>query len=292
MKFPKRLKVAIIIAAIGAAALVIGAATWFISTHNVAVLNPAGSIAAEQRQLIMTATLLMAIVVLPVFALTFGIAWRYRAGNKKAKYSPELAGNRWAEAIWWLIPLAIIAILAGIVIITSHSLDPAKPLTSDKKPVRVQVISLQWKWLFLYPDLHVASVNYLPIPTDTPIDFELTSDAPMNSFWIPQLGGQIYSMSGMSTQLHLMANRPGDYQGSSANISGDGFAGMKFVAHATTQSEFDAWVKATASSSKQLTLDCYNELAKPSSNVAPASYAFPAAYDRLYDTVIMKYMSH
>ncbi len=147
-------------------------------------------IADQQRQLILTATLLMSTIVLPVLILTFGIAWRYRASNHKARYSPELAGNRWAETIWWLVPFAIIVVLAGIVIVTSHSLDPSKPLVSDKKPIRVQVISLQWKWLFLYPDLHVASVNYLPVPVNTPIDFELTSDAPMNSFWVPQLGGR------------------------------------------------------------------------------------------------------
>ncbi len=292
MKIPKQFKLASIIVGIAITLLVLSAAAWFLSTHNVAVLNPAGTIADQQRRLIITATLLMAIVVLPVFALTFGIAWRYRAGNKKARYSPELSGNRWAEAIWWLIPLAIITVLAGIVIVTSHSLDPSKSLASNKKPIHVQVISLQWKWLFLYPDQHVASVNYLPIPIDTPIDFDLTSDAPMNSFWIPQLGGQIYSMSGMTTQLHLMASRAGDYQGSSANISGQGFASMKFVAHATSQADFDAWVNTTASSKSQLTLDSYNELAKPSSNVPPTSYSFPAAYDRLYDTVIMKYMSH
>lgn len=292
MKIPKQAKIAIIVAAAIAFAGIIGLGVWFLSNHNLAVLNPAGTIADQQKQLIITATLLMAIVVLPVLVMTFAIAWRYRASNTKARYSPELTGNRWAEAIWWLIPLAIIVILAGIVVVTSHSLDPFKPLASTKKPVRVQVISLQWKWLFLYPDLHVASVNYLPVPTDTPLNFQLTSDAPMNSFWIPQLGGQIYTMSGMSTQLHLMATKPGDYKGSSANISGAGFAGMTFMTHATSQADFDSWVKVTASSSKQLTLDSYAELAKPSQNVAPASYAFPAAYDRLYDTVVMKYMSH
>jgi len=176
--------------------------------------------------------------------------------------------------------------------VTSHSLDPSKPLASDKKPLRVQVISLQWKWLFLYPDQHVASVNYLPLPVNTPINFQLTSDAPMNSFWVPQLGGQIYTMSGMSTQLHLMASQTGDYNGSSANISGDGFADMRFKAHVTSQADFDAWVRETTTTSPQLTLDQYNVLAKPSSELSHTSYAFPVAYDGLYDTVIMKYMSH
>ena len=291
-KMPKQLTVAMIIAGVGAMLLAVVVGAWFLGRHNVAVLNPQGTIADQQRQLILTATLLMSVIVLPVFALTFGIAWRYRAGNKKARYSPDLAGNRWAETIWWIIPMLIIVILAGIVVVSSHSLDPFKPLTSDKKPLRIQVISLQWKWLFLYPDLHVASLNYLPVPVDTPLDFELTSDAPMNSFWIPQLGGQIYTMSGMSTQLHLMASHTGDYAGSSANISGDGFAGMRFKTHVTSQNDFDAWTRATAASSKQLTLAVYNKLVAPASNVAPASYAFPAAYDNLYDTVIMKYMSH
>jgi cytochrome o ubiquinol oxidase subunit 2 len=290
--FPKQLKIILIVGGIVVTFGAVTAAVWFVSNHNVAVLNPQGTIADQQRQLLVTAVLLMAIVVLPVLALTFGIAWRYREGNKKAKYSPELSGNKWAEAAWWLVPFAIISVLAGIVIVSSHKLDPFKKLESSKPPLNVQVISLEWKWLFLYPDQHVASVNYLPIPTDRPVNFQLTSDAPMNSFWIPQLGGQVYTMSGMSTQLHLMASNPGDYRGSSANISGEGFAGMTFKAHATSQAEFDKWVSDTQKSSKVMTLDTYNDLVKQSKNVPPTSYAFPAAYDKLYDTVIMKYMSH
>lgn len=264
--------------------------SWYLSNHNVAILNPKGVVAEDQRSLLITSTLLMALVVVPVFIMVFGIAWRYREGNKKAKYSPELSGSRVAEAIWWLIPFAIIIILAGITYTSSHRLDPYRPITSDKKPLKVQVIALQWKWLFLYPEEHVASVNYLPIPTDRPIEFTITADAPMNSFWIPQLGGQVYAMPGMSTKLHLLASEAGDYRGSSANLSGKGFAGMTFTAHATSQQQFDAWVAATKSSTSQLTLDSYNELAKPSTNVKPASYAFPASYEGLYDTVVMKYM--
>ncbi len=290
--FPKQLKVLLITGGILVTLAAVAAAIWFISNHNIAVLNPMGTIADQQRQLLTTSVLLMALVVIPVFVLTFGIAWRYRAGNKKATYSPELTGNKWAEAIWWLIPFAIIVVLAGMVIVSSHTLDPFKKLTSNKPPLKVQVIALEWKWLFLYPEQHVAAVNYLPIPTDRPIDFQLTSDAPMNSFWIPQLGGQVYAMSGMSTQLHLMASKPGDYRGSSANISGEGFAGMTFTTHATPQSDFDKWVAETQKSNKTMTLDTYNDLAKQSKNVPPASYTFPAAYDKLYDTVIMKYMSH
>ena len=288
---PKSLRIVIIVCAFLVTAVIVALATWFIGHHNVAVLNPMGAIADQQRQLIITATLLMALVVIPVFVMTFSIAWRYRASNHKARYAPDLAGNKWAEAAWWLIPLAIITVLATIVVVTSHSLDPSRPLASAKEPIRVEVVSLQWKWLFLYPDLHVASVNYLPIPTDTPINFVMTSDAPMNSFWVPQLGGQIYTMSGMSTQLHLIASQPGDYRGSSANISGDGFADMKFVVHATSQTDFNAWINQAAHSPQELTYDAYNQLAKPSTS-QQMSYAFPSAYNGLFDTIIMKYMSH
>lgn len=287
----KKLKVilvsGIVLVTLAATAL----ASWYLGSHNIAVLNPKGVIAEDQKSLLITATLLMALVVVPVLFLIFGIAWRYREGNKKAKYSPELSGSRLAETIWWLVPFAIIVVLAGITYTSSHRLDPYRPIVSDKKPLKVQVIALQWKWLFLYPEEYVASVNYLPLPTDRPIEFTITADAPMNSFWIPQLGGQVYAMPGMSTKLHLQANEPGDYRGSSANLSGKGFAGMTFTAHATPQQEFDTWVASTRNSANFMTLDTYDELAKPSTDIKPASYAFPRSYKGLYDTVVMKYMT-
>jgi len=285
----KNFKILLLVAIIGFAAILISLAVWYISSHNMAVLNPMGVVAEEQRSLLVQATLLMAIVVIPVLILTFVISWRYRAGNKKARYSPELSGSKLAEAVWWLVPLVIVVILAGLAWTSSHNLDPYKPLASSKKPLKVQVIALEWKWLFLYPDQQVASVNYLPIPTDTPVEFTITADAPMNSFWIPQLGGQIYAMSGMSTKLHLNATHEGTYRGSSANLSGEGFAGMTFNAHAMPQGQFDAWVAQTHSAA-MLNLDAYNELAKPSRDVKPTGYNFPSGYSGLYDTVIMKYM--
>lgn len=275
-----------IIIALAAIAL----AAWFIGGHNLAVLNPKGEIAEKQQQLIIYSTVLMSLVVIPVFLLTFGIAWRYRASNKKATYSPELAGNRWAELVWWLIPTIIIGALSVVAWKSSHDLDPYKPLVSDKKPLKVQVIALQWKWLFIYPEQNIASVNYLAIPTDTPIDFTITADAPMNSFWIPQLGGQVYAMSGMSTQLHLIANEAGDYRGSSANISGEGFADMTFTTHATSSHDFAAWVQSAAASPEKLTQATYAELAKPSKATKITNYAAPD--ETLYDTVVAKYMSH
>lgn len=254
------------------------------------VLEPKGTIAESQRDLLVVATILMLVIVLPVFALTFFIAWRYRETNTKATYSPGLHGSRLAEALWWGLPLIIITILSVIIWKSSHELDPYKPLVSDVAPVRVQVIALQWKWLFLYPDQNLATINYLKIPVNTPINFELTADAPMNSMWIPQLGGQVYAMAGMTTKLHLMANEPGVYAGSSSNISGEGFSGMRFNAEAVPKQEFDQWVTSSKSDSKDLNKTTYATLAKPSKNNSPLTYG---TYEpNLYDTIVMKYMRH
>ena len=275
---------------IGAAVVAVCLIAWYANTHTIDVLSPKGDIGEKQRQIIVYSTALMAIVVVPVLILTFGIAWRYREGNKKATYSPNLAGNRWAEAIWWIVPLIIISILSVVAWRSSHELDPYRPLASDVKPLKIQVIALEWKWLFIYPEEHVATVNHLPIPTNRPLDFTITSDAPMNSLWMPQLGGQVYAMSGMNTQLHLIATEPGDYRGSSANISGSGFADMHFTVHATDAAQFDAWASQTTASAEQLTADTYSKLAEPSTLDAPASFALPSDSANLYDTVIHKYM--
>jgi cytochrome o ubiquinol oxidase subunit II len=289
-KLPKRIAKRYIVAIsllTGVAA--VAAIILILYGRNIAVLSPKGRIAQEQFDLIVLTTLLSLIIIVPVFGLTFFIAWKYREGNKKAKYQPEWSGNRTMESIWWLIPLALITVLAVITWKTSHSLDPYKPLASDKKPLTVQVIALPWKWVFIYPEQNIATVNVVQFPEDTPINFEITADAPMNSFWIPQLGGQVYAMAGMKTKLHLQADHVGDYSGSSANISGAGFAGMKFVAKATSQKDFAAWLDTVRQSPRTLTAAEYSELAKPSSDVPPAHYA--AADKDLYDTVILKYMA-
>lgn len=280
-------KYELIIAALVSLVVILVAVVWM-SGANIAVLNPQGVIADKQRDLIITALLLMMVVVIPVFIMTFSIAWKYRASNKKAKYSPDLDGSKLAETVWWLVPLGIITILGGIIWTSSHELDPFKPLDSNKESVKIQVIALQWKWLFIYPDENIATVNYVRFPEKTPIDFEITSDAPMNSFWIPSLGGQIYAMSGMSTKLHLMANSTGKYQGSSANLSGDGFSSMRFTAQSTSQAGYEQWVLNTKQPSKVLDTSEYNHLAKPSKNNPIKSYS--SVEDGLYDTVIMKYM--
>ncbi len=256
---------------------------------NIAVLNPKGSIAQEQFNLIVFTVLLSLIIVIPVFTLTFYIAWKYRAGNKKAKYSPERDGSRILETIWWLIPLVLILILSVTIWKSSHQLDPFKSLTSNREPITIQVVALEWKWLFLYPKQDIATVNYIQFPEDTPVNFEITADAPMNSFWIPQLGGQIYAMAGMQTKLHLMANETGDYNGSSANLSGEGFSGMKFVARASTPADFDRWVQAVKRSPEVLDMDTYKTLAKPSKD-NPITY-YSSSNNDLYNTVIGTYMT-
>lgn len=264
------------------------AAGWYISTLQIDMLDPKGIIALKQYKLLVFTTLLGLLVVIPVFIIAIVIATRYREGNTKATYTPNVSTNRLAEAIWWGIPIFLIGILSVVTWISTHDLDPHKPLASSVKPVTVQVVALDWKWLFIYPEQHIASVNLVQFPINTPVNFKITADAPMNSFWIPQLGGQIYAMAGMTTQLHLNATEPGDYRGVSANISGEGFADMHFTARATSQAEFDAWVATAKQTQTELTSASYAELAKQSKNVPVTVYANTET--DLYDTIVMKYM--
>ncbi|HEX5743971.1 MAG TPA: ubiquinol oxidase subunit II [Candidatus Saccharimonadales bacterium] len=230
---------------------------------DVQVLEPAGTIGEKQRNLIYFALGLSLIVVIPVYVMLFAFAWRYREGNKKAKYSPELSGNRVAEAVWWIIPTILITILSVVAWNSSHDLDPYKPIDSRNKPLKIQVVAMNWKWLFIYPEQKVASVNFLQFPKDTPLEFQITSDGPMNSFWIPRLGGQVYAMAGMMTRLHLIASETGVFRGSSANLSGDGFSRMTFKAKSGSPADFDAWMKRVKSSGVDLDDTAYRRLASP-----------------------------
>lgn len=263
-------------------------AVIYLQHTSIPVLEPRGIIAYKERRLIFFALLLSLIVVIPVFTLLFVFAWRYREGNTKAKYSPNLAGNRPAEALWWFIPTVLITILSIVTWNATHALDPYKPLVSSVRPIDVQVVALDWKWLFIYPEQNIASVNLVKFPENTPVNFEITADAPMNSFWIPQLGGQIYAMPGMSTQLHLMASSDGTFNGSSANISGDGFAGMSFVAQSSSAAQFNDWVQSVKQSSQSLSQQAYSKLSSPS-EYNPISY-YSSAANNLYNTIILKYM--
>ncbi len=245
----------------------------FLSTFT--VLDPQGFVGLAERGLMVNATLLMLIVAVPVFALTFFFAWWYRAGNTKARYMPDWEHGRMEELIWWAIPFEIVLILGALTWSSTHALDPRKPLDEARgePPLVIEVVALDWKWLFIYPEQGIASVNYIKVPEDKPLRFDVTADAPMNSFWIPQLGGQIYAMTGMVNSLNLVANETGTFAGISANYSGVGFAQMKFVAEAVSPEDFDAWVQGVKVASSTLSRSEYKMLARPSVANEPVYYS-------------------
>ena len=283
-KMKKAFKIALLLLLVVAVGALLG---LYISTHDIAVLNPKGMIGKKERELVITASLLMLIVVIPVFILTAVFAWKYREANDKSKHTPDWEHNSIAECCWWGVPLVIIIILAVITWKTSHELNPFNPIETGKKPLKIQAVALNWKWLFLYPEEGIATVNFVQFPEKTPIAFEITSDAPMNSFWIPQLGGQIYAMPAMRTKLHLIADEVGEFRGASANISGKGFAGMVFKAKSTTEGDFQQWVQSVKGSPKQLTAQSYEELVKPSEYNPEAFYML--ADDDLFEYILNKY---
>lgn len=252
------------------------------------MLNPKGVIALQERNLIFTALGLMMIVVIPTFILTFIFAWKYRESNKNAKYDPNFTHSTIVEVVCWGVPIIICCILGTIIWNTTHKLDPYKPLDSNIKPVTIEVVALDWKWLFIYPEQNIATVNFVEFPINTPVNFKITADAPMNSFWIPQLSGQVYAMAGMQTKLHIMVTEVGDYNGNGASYSGAGFSGMKFIAKATSNEEFNQWISQVHTSPNNLTGAEYLELVKPSEN-NPVKY-YGQVRDKLYDDIIMRFM--
>lgn len=268
------------------------AAASLLSGCDTALLDPKGQIGLEQKSLILTAFGLMLIVVIPVLVMTIVFARKYRASNTNAKYTPNWSHSRKIELIVWAVPIIIISILATITWKTTHELDPYKPLNSDVKPIRIDVVSLDWKWLFIYPDLGIATVNELAFPANTPVNFRVTSNSVMNSFFIPSLGSQIYAMPGMQTQLHLIANEAGKYKGISSNFSGSGFSGMKFTAIATPdKNAFEQWVDQVKESPNTLdSMDQFEALAKPS-EYHPVEYFSSAKPDLMVD-IIHKFMGH
>lgn len=263
-------------------------AALLLSGCNLEVLMPKGDVGAHEKSLILIALGLMAIVAIPVIAMTLWFAWRYRSSNKQATYAPNWSYSTKIEVVVWTIPAIIVAILAVITWTSSHALDPYKPLESDAKPVTVQVVSMDWKWLFVYPEYGVASVNELAFPTDRPVNFQITSDSVMNAFFIPQLGSQIYAMAGMETKLHLVAREPGTYEGLSTNFSGEGFSDMRFKAIATSEDGFKDWIAKAKSSHATLDTDGYKTLAVPSEKT-PVSY-YGSVAPNLFAGVIDKHM--
>ncbi|MCD9022202.1 ubiquinol oxidase subunit II [Cohnella silvisoli] len=259
-------------------------------SDKVIVLNPKGAIGKQQLDLMIISTALCLVVIVPVLILTFYIVWKYRhQPDRKAKYDPNWEHSTKLETIWWSIPIVIIVILAAITVKYTYLLEPSKPLEHEAKPLVIQVTSLDWKWLFQYPEQGIATVNYIQFPANVPIRFELTSDAPMNSFWIPQLGGQIYTMSGMAMKLNLIADEPGSYLGMGANFSGREFGKMQFTAEATSQEQFDAWVQGIKGSSPALTKEGYEQLAIPGVSEVESFSSIPAG---LFQQIVTKYGGH
>lgn len=261
----------------------------FFFSDKIAILNPSGIVALEELYLLVISTLLMLIIIIPVFIMLGAFTWAYRSTNKRKDYAPNWDNSLLVETLWWSIPIAIILALSALTWRYTHRLDPFRPLAEvQKKSLRVQVVALPWRWLFIYPDQKIATLNFLHIPQQIPIHFDLTADAPMNSFWIPQLSGQIYAMPGMRTELNVMADRPGTFRGLSANISGRGFARMTFMTHATSEADFDQWVQSIKQSPHQLNLEEYRRLAQPSED--HSLIPFVLADDDLFDQIVMKYM--
>jgi cytochrome o ubiquinol oxidase subunit 2 len=235
------------------------------------VLLPSGTIGMHERDLMAHTVLLMLIVVVPVYLLVILVIVRYRATNTKAAYTPEWEHSRLEEFVWWTIPLEIVLVLGAVTWNATHALDPEAAIQSDAAPYTVQVVALPWKWLFIYPDTNIASVNELVIPAGRPVDFQITADAPMNSFWVPALGGQMYAMSGMMTHLHLLAPTPGTYEGGSANYSGEGFGQMSFPVRVLSEQDFEAWEETTGKSPEALSSESYAVLATPGTST-PVRY--------------------
>jgi cytochrome o ubiquinol oxidase subunit 2 len=239
------------------------------------VMDPAGDIAVQQRDLLLLCTGLMLLIIVPVIALTLFFAWKYRASNKSATYDPDWHHSTRLEMAIWGVPMAIILILGSVTWVTSHTLDPYRPIDrlgphrpvpANVKPLEVDVVALDWKWLFIYPEYGVATVNELAAPVDRPLAFKITASSVMNSFYVPALAGQVYAMPGMQTQLHAVINKPGTYEGLSSNYSGAGFSGMHFKFKGLQPADFDSWIAQARSGAGQLTRADYLKLAQPSSD--------------------------
>ncbi|GAA4325417.1 cytochrome o ubiquinol oxidase subunit II [Pigmentiphaga soli] len=228
------------------------------------LFNSKGSVGLAQRDLIIVCIGLMLFVVIPAIVLTFVFAWKYRAGNLRARYTPDWAHSTRIELVVWGMPLVIIAVLATIVWKSTHELDPYKPLNAGGEPINVEVIAADWKWIFVYPDLGIATVNELVFPERRQLAFSITSNSTMNTFFIPQLGGQVYAMAGMRTRLHLLANEQGTFRGMSGNFSGPGFSDMHFAARATSEKDFERWVNQVRISPLTLDYGTFQKIARPS----------------------------
>ena len=252
------------------------------------VLDPQGPIASAERLLLINSTAIMLVVVIPVIVATLAFAWWYRSSNTRATRDTDESYEGRVELVIWSIPVLTVILLGGVIWIGSHQLDPRAPIPGNVDPLRVDVVALDWKWLFIYPDQGVAAVNQLVIPAGTPVEFRLTSATVMNSFFVPQLGSQIYTMGGMTTHLNLLAEKPGEYPGFSANFSGDGFSEMRFVVKSLPTGDFNVWLEQARATGSALDDAGYAELAKPSKAVSPTTYRSvdPNLFERIVDETI------
>lgn len=234
--------------------------TSLLSGCELALFDPKGPIGEQAKDLIIISVLLMLIIIIPVIFMTFYIPYKYRSTNKEAEYKPKWEHSTKIELVVWIVPCLIVAALAVVTYVTSHTLDPRKPLGNEEETLTIQVVAMDWKWLFIYPEQQIATVNEIAIPVDTPVEFLITSDTVMNSFFIPRLGSQIYAMAGMENRLNLIASEEGVYRGMSANYSGFGFSGMKFKTHAVDNNGFDTWVAKVRASGQVLSKTRYEAL--------------------------------
>jgi cytochrome o ubiquinol oxidase subunit II len=254
------------------------------SCQRAGVLDPRGPIASSERLLLINSTAIMLVVVVPVIVATLAFAWWYRSSNARASHSPDESFEGRLEFVVWSIPALTVILLGGVIWIGSHQLDPRVPIPAKSDPLRVDVVALDWKWLFIYPDHGVAAVNLLVIPAGTPVEFRLTSATVMNSFFVPQLGSQIYTMGGMTTHLNLLADKEGEYSGFSAMFSGDGFSEMRFVVKSVPAGDFNAWLEQVRGTGSALDAAGYAQLTKSSTAVPPTTYR--SVETKLFERII------
>ena len=238
-----------------------------------AVLEPAGPVARGERIILLDSLAIMLAVIIPVMVTILAFGWWYRRSNTRARYLPTFEYSGRLELLVWSIPALVVTFLGGIAWIGSHDLDPAQPLDSPAKPIDIEVVSLDWKWLFIYPELGVASINRLVVPAGVPLHLRVTSATVFNVFFVPQLGSELYCMSGMAATLNLLADHPGIYPGLSAQFSGDGFSDMHFDVHALSRAQFEAWAASTRAAGPTLDDAAYRELLVPTQHVAPYTYS-------------------
>ena len=255
-----------------------------LASCHTAVLSPVGPVGEGNRIVLLDSLVIMLAIVIPTIVAIFAFAYWFRASNTRARYLPDWGYSGRLELIIWSVPALVVFFLGGIAWISSHLLDPAEPLKSEAKPLQVQVVSLDWKWLFIYPEQNVASINRMVVPAGVPLDLRITSASVFNVFFVPRLGSMIYAMYGMRTRLNLQADLPGVYPGLSAHFSGDGFPGMAFDVHAVSSGEFAQWAAATRRTGPVLDEAAYRELLRQTQNVTP--YTYRSVQPGLFDDIL------